>query len=146
MPENGSVYFNIAVFVIAVCAVCVTAILYWVARNLILGSGSLKKLIETVDYNVHTIVDMLQKSIDDINGITQRAGEQMDKVSEIMEDAHQTAEDARQVAADAKSTMHMIETTVVPTLISVKSISAGLKKGLETWRENDPGAAPRENE
>jgi len=70
--------------VLAASGVLLALTVYWVARSLISGSASIKKLIETIDYNVHTSVDMLQRSISDINAITQRAGDQMEHVESIV--------------------------------------------------------------
>jgi hypothetical protein len=131
-PSLG--YINLMLTVIAVCGVALAATIYWVARSLISGSASLKKLIETVDYNVHTSVDMIQRSINDINVITQKASDEMDEIEAIISDG-------RQIGKDMRSSMSMIETTLVPALISLHALSAGLKKGLDTWRENNPDSA-----
>jgi hypothetical protein len=126
-------YINFALTIIAVCGVALAATIYWVARSLISGTTSLKKLIETVDYNVHTSVDMIQRSINDINVITQKASDQMEQIEAIINDG-------RQIGKDMRSSMAMIESTLVPALISLHALSAGLKRGLDTWRENNPEA------
>jgi len=112
--------------------VLVTVILFWVARNLISGSASLKKLIETIDYNVNTTVDMLQRSIADVNTITERANGQMDRIEEVMENV-------QHLSGDARSSMHMIDETVSPILSNAHSVVAGGRKAVDTW--NDIGAA-----
>ncbi len=122
--------FNIAVILIAICAVLTTAILFWVARSLIDGSASLKKLLETVNENVERTVAELRKSIEDINEITEKAGGQMERVEEIVKDV-------RHAAGDARSILHATDETVVPIVSNMKSISAGLRKAVETW--NDMG-------
>jgi len=131
MANPSLSYINLMLTVIAICGVALAATIFWVARSLINGSASLKKLIETVDYNVHTSVDMIQRSINDINVITQKASDQMEAIEEIIGDG-------RQIGKDMRSSMTMIETTLVPALISLHALSAGLKKGLDTWRENNP--------
>ena len=128
-PSLG--YINLMLTVIAVCGVALAVTIYWVARSLISGTASLKKLIETVDYNVHTSVDMIQRSINDINVITQKASDEMENIEAIIDDG-------RQIGKDMRSAMSMIETTLVPALISLHALSAGLKKGLDTWRESNP--------
>jgi hypothetical protein len=125
-------YFMVSVVAIAVCAIIVTAILYWVASSLIAGSNSLRKLVETIDYNVHETVDLLQHSIKDISEITERASNQMEKIEHI-------TTDVQSVARDASSSMHMLETTLVPTLINLRSLTGGIRKSVETW--NEAGAA-----
>jgi methyl-accepting chemotaxis protein len=125
-----AILFNIAVILIAVCAVLTTAILFWVARSLIDGSTSLKKLLETVSENVERTVAELRKSIEDINEITEKAGGQMDRVEDIVKDV-------RHAAGDARSILHATDQTVVPIVSNMKSVSAGLMKAVETW--NDMG-------
>ena len=134
-------YTNAMLTIIALSGAALAVTVYWVARSLISGSASVKKLIETIDHNVHTSVDMIQRSINDINVITQRAADQMNRIEGIITDT-------REIAKDARSSMSMIESTVVPTLVSLHAASAGLRKGLETWRglgdEPVAGAAARD--
>ncbi|MFA6448263.1 MAG: hypothetical protein WCX65_02245 [bacterium] len=132
-------YINVMLTVIAICGVALAVTIYWVAKSLISGTASLKKLIETVDYNVHTSVDMIQRSITDINTITQKASDQMERIEAIITDAHQ-------IGVDARTSMSMIESTLVPTLVSLHAISAGLRKGLDTWREGSPDGSYRKTE
>lgn len=131
MTGFASAYFSVAVIVIAVCAVCITVILYWVASSLIAGTNSLKKLIETVDYNVHETVDALQQSITDVNKITEQAGEEMQRLDQILKDF-------QNIARDGSSSMRLIDETLAPSLINLKSISAGLRKAVETWNDSGP--------
>jgi len=131
MTQQSLAYINVMLTVLAASGVLLALTVYWVARSLISGSASIKKLIETIDYNVHTSVDMLQRSISDINAITQRAGDQMEHVESIVSDA-------QQVARDARVSMRLIEETLVPVLTNLHAISAGLRKGLDTWREMNP--------
>ncbi len=138
MTQQSLAYINVMLTVLAASGVFLALTVYWVARSLISGSASIKKLIETIDYNVHTSVDMLQRSISDINAITQRAGDQMEHVESIVSDA-------QQVARDARVSMRLIEETLVPVLTNLHAISAGLRKGLDTWREMNPDVnAPRQ--
>ncbi len=139
MTQQSLSYINVMLTILAVSGVFLAMTVYWVARSLISGAVSIRKLIETVDYNVHTSVDMLQRSIGDINLITQRVGDQMERVESIVGDA-------QQVARDARVSMRLIEETLVPVLTNLHAISAGLRKGLETWREMNPEARPRQQD
>lgn len=121
-------YMNVVLTIIALCGIALALTIFWVAKSLISGSASIKKLVETIDYNVHTSMDMIQRSINDVNLITQRAAEQMERIEAIITDAHE-------IAKDARSSMSMIESTVVPSLIGLHAATAGIRKGLETWRE-----------
>jgi hypothetical protein len=139
MVNQSLGYINIMLTVIAICGIALAVTIYWVAKSLISGTASLKKLIETVDYNVNTSMDKIQRSITDINVITQKAGDQMERIEAIITDAHQIGQDAR-------SSMTMIESTLVPALVSLQAFSAGLRKGLDTWREGAPEACDSNTE
>lgn len=139
MADSVAPFIEVALVIMAVSSVAVTVVLYWLAKSLISSSVSLNKLIETVDYNVHTTVDMLQKSIDDINVMTRRVGDNMDKLDSIVENVDN-------ISSDVRSSMHMIDKTVVPTLTNLHSISAGARKAIETWNEYGGTATGAEEE
>ncbi len=125
---NVSNYLSLALIVLAVCAVAITAILFHVARHLTSSTASLKTLIDTVDVNIRETVTMVQTSIDDVNTITKTTSGQMEKVEEI-------AENVRLTSGNIRTTMHVIEKTAVPLLGNFHAISAGLRKAIETWND-----------
>ncbi len=139
MAESAAPFLKVALVVIALAGVTVSLTLYWLAKSLISSSVSLKKLIETVDYNVHSTVDMLQKSIDDINLMTKRIGDNMDKLDSIVENVES-------ISSDVRSSMNMIDKTVVPTLSNLHSISAGARKAIETWNEYGGNGSEKQEE
>ena len=128
MNANASFAFIFSIVTIAISSVLVTAILYWVARSLISSSGSLKKLIEDVNVNIGGTVEMLQKSIIDVNEITRRVGDQMDRVEKIVGNAGDITE-------DLKTSADMINRTIVPTLGNLHAVAAGARKAVDTWNE-----------
>ena len=123
---NSSVI--IAVLVIAGSSVTITVILYWIARNLISSSHSLEKLIESVKVNVNVTIEMLQKSIGDINRLTSDANGKMEKLDAIIDNVEE-------LTADVKSATDMINRTVTPSLGNIQALSAGMRKAVETWNE-----------
>ncbi|HOO57562.1 MAG TPA: DUF948 domain-containing protein [bacterium] len=133
--EQISPYLSFAIVVIAICAVVLTAVIYWIAKNLISGSNSLTKLLETVDYNVQATVDKLQQSVSDVNKITEEASKQSERVEGLVSDVSSITDDVSHITSDARETINMVNNTVVPILANVHAVVAGAKKAFETWNE-----------
>jgi hypothetical protein len=107
--------------VIAVSAVSVAVIFFWLSQSLIKSNESLRTVVGEIDVSV-------QRTIDEVGGITKRVAMQMDRVDEIVENVEH-------ITADARSSMHMVDQTVFPALSTLKATLAGVRRGLEVWRE-----------
>lgn len=137
MNNCGGTIHTISLVVIAISGISITVLFYWLAKNLVDSSASLKNLIESINRDVTTTVQMLQDTIKDVSEITEKVGAQTDRLDEIVDNA-------KKVSEDVKSTTGMVNSTVVPTLGNLHAVSAGVRKALDTW--NNYGGKKNESE
>lgn len=123
-----SIWAVCALCVIAVASVTITVMFAVIAKALVANTESIKLLVEHLDTRTGPMLESAQKAISDIKEITERVNGQMDRVENIVGNIEQATHDAR-------SSMKMVDATVVPTLTNLHSIVGGIKKGLDAYRE-----------
>ncbi|MFH0793309.1 MAG: DUF948 domain-containing protein, partial [bacterium] len=128
-------FFYIMMGVIAASFLFIAFTFLWIARSLAASSNSLKQMIEDADSRVKQNLEAINKSIQDANSITGRISGQMDRVDAIVKNIEHTTQDAR-------STVHLVESTVVPLFSNLYSIVTGVRRGIEVFRSPapEPGA------
>ena len=128
---------TVSLCVIALSSIAVAIVFMFLVKALIANTESLKMLIDHLDGRLDTAMDSVQQSINDVNKITERVNDQMDRVENIVQNVQHTTKDAR-------TSVHMVNATVVPMLANMHGIMGGIKKGVDVWRES--GAPPQAGE
>lgn len=123
-----SIFVVCAISVIAIASVAVTVIFAYIAKALVANTESIKLLVDHLDARTGPMLESALKAIDDVKEITERVNGQMDRVENIVGNIEQATHDAR-------SSMKMVDATVVPALSNLHSIVGGIKKGLDAYRE-----------
>ena len=124
---SQNVIFYVLMGIIALSFLFIAYTFYWIARALSYSTHSIKNLIDEVDVRLKKNMNDLNQSIGDINQITQRVSGQMDKVDTIVENIEH-------VTNDARTSVHLVESTIVPVFSNLYSLIAGVRKGVEVWR------------
>ena len=120
---------SLSIIVIALSSVALAVIFWFLIKALVRNTESLRTLIGHVDTRLDTAMVSVQKSIEDINHITGQVNQQMDRVEQIVDHIEQTTRDAR-------TSMRMVNNTVVPMLANAHGIMGGIRKGIDTWNDN----------
>jgi uncharacterized protein YoxC len=121
-------FASVSLVVLALSGVIVALTFTVLVKALKSNTESIKTLVDHMDSRVDTLMDSVQKSIADINGITESVNHQMERVDQIVNNIEVATKDAR-------TSVHMVNATVVPILANMHGIVGGLRKGVETWRE-----------
>ena len=119
---------SLSLIVIAISSIGIAVVFSFLARALIANTEAIQKLVDHLDTRLDTALQSVQKSIDDVNGITQRVNMQMDRVESIVQNIEHTTKDAR-------TSVHMVNATVVPVLANMHGIMGGIRKGIDTWNK-----------
>jgi uncharacterized protein YoxC len=117
---------SLSLVVIAFSSIGIAVIFSFLARALMANTEAIQKLVDHLDARLDTALQSVQKSIEDVNGITQRVNMQMDRVESIVQNIESTTKDAR-------TSVHMVNQTVVPMLANMHGIMGGIRKGIDTW-------------
>ena len=121
------IIFYVLLAIIALSFLFIAFTFYWIAKALIYSTNSIRNLIDVLDVRLKKNMNDLNHSISDINEITQRVNGHMDRVDVIVENiAH--------VTNDARTSMHLVESTVVPVFSNLYALIAGVRKGIEVWK------------
>lgn len=126
--SNLSVVVCFAIVIIAAASVVVAAMFMRISKALMANAESIRLLAEHIDARTGELMISARKSIEDVNAITERVGQQMDRVETIVGNIEH-------VSTDARSSMHMVDATVVPMLGNLHGLLGGLRKGVDTWNE-----------
>lgn len=118
-----------AVIVIACASIVIAMGFVFMVKALLQNTQAIQTAVSRLDKNLNIVLESVQKSIEDVNVITRRVSEQMDRVESIVDNI-ETA------TSDARHSVHMVNSTVTPMLANVHSIVAGVKKGVDTWKAN----------
>lgn len=119
---------SLSLIVIALSSIGIAVIFSFLARALMANTEAIQKLVDHLDARLDTALQSVQKSIEDVNGITQRVNMQMDRVEAIVQNIEHTTKDAR-------TSVHMVNATVVPMLANMHGIMGGVRKGIDTWNK-----------
>lgn len=128
MPVMELTTWAYASIIIIACASIVIAIGFvFLVKALLQNTQAIQTAVSRLDKNLNIVLESVQKSIEDVNVITHRVSEQMDRVESIVDNIETATRDARH-------SVHMVNSTVTPMLANAHSIMAGVKKGVDTWK------------
>jgi uncharacterized protein YoxC len=117
----------VALIIIACASIVIAIGFVFLVKALLQNTQVIQSAVSHLDKNLNQALESVQKSINDVNVITKRVSEQMDRVDSIVGNI-ETA------TGDARHSVHMVNSTVVPMLANLHGVMAGVKKGVDTWK------------
>lgn len=118
---------QIALIIIACASILISVVFIFLVKALLKNTEAITSAVSRLDRSLGLAMDSVQKSVEDVNVITRRVSEQMDRVESIVDNIDNATRDARH-------SVHMVNSTVVPMLANVHGLMAGVRKGVETWK------------